>query len=113
MGLIVVPFGVDGGNRGERSTYKKTLEVNFAPCSIMAYATLARLIPRGDYGSGGVGIKRVRRRRTDGSDETLTLGNGEDNWPTAWCGDRITSVTFAAYVYDESSLNAVCVIHTW
>ena len=110
MGLIVVPMFLDAWNSDEPR--KRTLEVNFAPCSVMAYASLARVaFPDGIYCS--VGIKRVRQRAADGTERSINLGNGDLAWPRAWGGERISSVTFAASVDDGASIDAVCVIHTW
>ena len=41
MGIIVVPFRLDAWHDDEPK--KRTVEFNFAPCSVMAYAMLARV----------------------------------------------------------------------
>ncbi len=110
MGIIVVPMRLDGWNAD--APKKRTLEINFSPCSVMAYASLARVaFPDGIYCA--VGIKRVRQRKPDGSEKTITLGTGDLMWPRAWSGERISSITFAASVDEGVSIDAVCVIHTW
>jgi hypothetical protein len=109
MGLIVIPIGASAW--GKEDTVKRTFEINFAPCSIMAYASVVSLVhyERIYY---AVGLKRVRQRKPDGSDRTITLGTGSDRWPRAWCGDNITSVTFAIAVNPDVIIDALAIVHT-
>jgi hypothetical protein len=108
LGIIVIPFLWTSYTEDE--LMKRTMEVNFPPATVMAYGVITS-VTFNDWLYYAIGIKRVRIRKSNGTDMTMTLGNGSDAWPRAYTGNNVTSVTFAIALQTDIRLDGNLIVH--
>jgi hypothetical protein len=78
-----------------KSTQTVTFSVDFPPAPVLAKVTPSFYMEYGSPGMLGVQIVSFRRRLASGADETVSVGAAP-----AVSDPRMTSVTFAVFIYN-------------